>query len=101
MANLADYALVDPRQRLDVVDAGALIELVHRRVGQAEINHRAQLDQEAAIRSAAAGRQIGCEAGLLTNGLNDHIEQLARRGQERLAGYPRLHSSARSLASPE
>ena len=50
-----DHPRVDALQRADVVDRGRLVELVHGRVGQAEIDHRAERDQEAAVRGAAMG----------------------------------------------
>src|SRR5206468_1258284 len=48
--HLAYDPLVNPRKRSDVLDRRAFADLVHRRVGQAEIDDRAELDQEAAIR---------------------------------------------------
>ena len=52
-----DHPRVDARQGADVLDRGRLVELVHGRVGQAEIDHRAERDQEAAVRGAAMGRE--------------------------------------------
>ena len=40
----------------NVLDGRAFADLVHGGVGQAEVDHRAKLDQEAAVRRAAAGR---------------------------------------------
>ena len=90
--------LVDSRQRADVLDRRAFADLVHGRVGQAEIDHRAKLDQEAAVGRAAAGRQLGLGAGLLLDRFDDHVVELARRRQERLARDPRGDLRARRFA---
>ena len=37
------------------------------RIGQAEIDHRAELDQKAAVGGAAAGGQFGLNAGFLAD----------------------------------
>ena len=39
--NLSNDPLVNSRQLLDILDGRALADLVHRRIGQAEIDHRA------------------------------------------------------------
>ena len=40
-ATLSMIRAINPRQRLDIRDRGMLADLVHRRIGQAEIDHRA------------------------------------------------------------
>ena len=57
--HLPHNPLVDSGQGADVLDRGAFADLVHGRVGQAEIDHRAKLDEEAPVRRAAAGREFG------------------------------------------
>ena len=72
-------------------------DLVHGRIGQAEIDHRAELDQEAAVRRAAAGRQLGRDAGLGSRiAADDQVVELARRGQEGLARDLRARPSRRA-----
>ena len=90
---LAEHLLDDPRGRsataLDVLDRGAFVDLVHGRVGQAEIDHRAELDEEAAVRRAAAGRQLGLDAGLLA----DRRRRSGRKARPAGSGRPRRKSA--------
>ena len=51
--NFLKDATINARQRMDVFDRRALVQFVHRRVGQAEIDYWAKLDQVAAVRGAA------------------------------------------------
>src|SRR3546814_9959124 len=47
-------------------------------VGQAEIDHRAELDQEAPVGRAAAGRQLGLDAHFLADRRNHHVIEFSR-----------------------
>ena len=54
---VGEQAGVDPLQRLDVGDRDALVDLVHRRAVQAELDDRAVVLDEARVRGAAGGRE--------------------------------------------
>src|SRR5690242_18043120 len=54
--HLSDDPLVDPRQRLNVLHGRAFPDLMHRRIGKPEVDDRAKLNQETAVRGAAARR---------------------------------------------
>ena len=90
-----DDSLVDARQRLDIRDRRTFAHLVHGRIGQAEVDDRAQLDEEAAVRRAAAGGQFRRHARFVADGIHDKVEQLAGRRQEGLTGDPRGHRCSR------
>ena len=77
----ADDPSVDARKRPDVLNGRAFIELVHGRIGQAEVDHRAERDQKAPVRGAAAGRQLRSDPGLRPDAVDNHVEQLAGRPQ--------------------
>jgi len=94
----ADTARFQVRQgRVDVLDPRMFADLVHGGIGQAEIDHRAELDQETPIRGAAAGRKFGLDAGLLADRGYDDVVKLARRRQEGLARDAGANGGARRL----
>ena len=51
-------ALVDARQRLEIVERGVLVDAVHVAAEQAELHHRADVLDEARVRRAAAGGKL-------------------------------------------
>ena len=58
---------------LNVLDRRAFADLVHRCVGQAEVDHRAELNEEAAVGSAAAGREFRLRSGFFLDRLDHHV----------------------------
>ncbi len=81
-----EHAAVDVLQRLDARDLDRFVDLVDRRVDRAELDHlRADLRDEAAVRGAAGGRQLGRDAGDRADRVGQRVAERAGRRQERLA----------------
>ena len=77
---------VDVLQRIEAGDLDAFIDLVDGRVERAELDHlRADFRDEAAIGSAAGGRELGRDAGFGVNGAAQRVAECADRRQEGLA----------------
>ena len=91
--------LVDVRQALEVGDRDAFVGLVHSAPDQPQLGHRAVVLHEARVRGAAGGAELGAPPGDLGGGVGEHVAERARRGQESLAGEPRLEAVAKALAA--
>src|SRR4051794_21595037 len=90
-----DYAGVDAGEGPDVIDGGGFVQLVHGCVGEAEVDDRAERDQEAAVGGAAMSGEARADAGLGEDGGADDLVDRARGRQEGLAGDFRLDRRAR------
>ena len=71
---------------------------MHGRIWQAKIDNRTKFDEEAAVRRAAARRQLRALSCFLFNCSNDYVVELAGRGKERLTRDARLDPGSGSLA---
>ena len=91
--HLPNHSFVDARQGANVLDGGAFVDLVHRRVRQAEVDHRAKLNQEAPVGGAAAGREFRLRSGFFLDRFHHHVVEPPRRRQERLARDARADTS--------
>ena len=73
--NTPPNALIDPRQRLEIGDRHALVDLVHGLADQAELDHRAVVLDEARVRGAAGGRELGRTPGLGLDRRADEVDE--------------------------
>src|SRR5215472_744650 len=81
-----DQGAVEARQRAQIRFRDVLVDPVHGAADEAELDHRAELADEAGVRGAAGGGKLGRAAKALAAGLLDHLHERAWLGQERLAG---------------
>src|SRR3569623_20380 len=88
------YAAIDFRQRLNVGDRRALVDLVHGLADEAELEHWAIIDDEARVRRAAAGVELRAASGHVLDSRDDEIGERAGLRQERV-GIRRLPFDAR------
>src|SRR5208282_4839740 len=73
------YIAIDFREIFDVLEAGALIELIGALADQAELRHRAIGLDETRIRGSAPGAEAGRQAGDALHRLGQHIAHFAPR----------------------
>src|SRR5512139_2479111 len=79
--------LVNRSQLLDVFHRDVFVQLVDAHVERAELDHlAADVGDEAAVRGAAGGGQLGGDAGDLADRFGESVAQRAARGEERPAG---------------
>ena len=96
-----ERALIDPRQRFQIVERDPLVDAMDGGVDEAELDHRAGVLDEARVRSPPAGRKRGLAPGHVLNRLGDEIGERPGLGQKcdrvgRLEGQRR----ARGLRRP-
>src|SRR3954447_15948716 len=96
--HLPYYPLVNARKCENVLDRSTFPDLVHGRVRKAEIDDRAELDQEASVRRPAARRELGRHAGFVLDCVYNDIVELPWRREERFARNARPDLGAGSLA---
>jgi hypothetical protein len=76
---------VDARQRFQVGDGDAFVELVDAGIDRAEFDQlRADVGDEAAVRGAAGGGKFGGDAGCVGDGGGQRLAEFAARRQEGL-----------------
>src|SRR5262249_41596828 len=71
---------IDRGQGREVGHAGALVDLMHGGAHEPELEHRAIVLDEARVRGAAGGRQLGPAAGDFLDRADHEIEEWAARG---------------------
>ena len=82
-----EYLPVDGLERIECIELDVLVQLVDGGVDRTEFQHlRADVDNEAAVGSAAAGGQLGLDAGDRAHRGAHGSDQLALGGEERGRG---------------
>ena len=75
-------AAVDARQRLEIVERDALVDLVDRVVDRAELDHFvAHLRDEATVGGPAGARELRHDPRLRAHGLGDDVDEPAAGGE--------------------
>ena len=77
-----ERALIDARQRFEIVDRDALVDGVNRGVDEAKLDHRTGVLDEARVRSPPAGRERRLPPGHVLDRFGDEIGERSRLGEE-------------------
>src|SRR5437660_8635148 len=76
------YPPVDGRERRKLRGGHVLVDLVHGLADKAELEHRAIILDEARVRGAARGRELGFAAGRRGDRVDDEIDERPGLGEE-------------------
>ena len=78
-----EHALVDARQRLEILERDPLVDGMHGRVDEAEFDHRADVLDEARVGGAPAGRELRAPPRHVRDGVGDEVGERPALGQKR------------------
>src|SRR5262245_21269236 len=82
---ILDEAPVDAGEREKVGEGHAFVDLMHRRIYEAELDHWTVPEDEARVRRAAVGRQLRAPAGYRLHGTAHGIDERPRLRQKHIA----------------